>query len=172
MPSLEETTTNNWEIIGIIAQSVTAILGLTFAYYIFHHERNNRKKDQKFSWYKEIVIAPHRVDIMIFFTTVEEISNDLKLNIDNSTRSNIVQRIKNLSAEFRRTFVSLVGSVDENLESDLKRIVDKLVDHIVEISFLSDTYNLTNSKVFQSQIVRKILLARSQFFLRIFRFEG
>lgn len=156
------------QISNIIFASAT--LALTF--YVFVYQREKDKHNNKLQWFKDLIIEPHKEYIHKFFSEFIEEAGHLKdYQLTDTIKINVIDSLKSKSASFRRNFIVLLGSVDQELERDILNSIDNLVDLITRATFDAN-YNLSDAAVFDSTIEIHISQTRIYVLARIFKYEG
>jgi hypothetical protein len=159
--------------LSVIVDIFNIIIIIAFFIITYLADRRARFNERKAIWYKELIIQPHLERINNFFSELFNLIENKKALILNqstsgdlfSSRESLVKKLIEDSNDkltaFRRDFIDIVYSMNENFAQDLYSFLDQLQDELNgRIEKL-----LTNPKLSFEDIIRtkRVLLFNKLF---------
>lgn len=155
------------DLFGTIASVIIALAAVAQFGYIYLVQEPRQQKHQDKEWFHRLVIEPKLEEVFSFFKEVEE---NLEQSQDVIGRYleihevvSLTDSIKNLSYQFRTSFIELGYPIDQQLAENIQASVDSFVDFYTEKLF---TQYLNNEGY--NEVIRRFAGVKSDIIAQLY----
>jgi hypothetical protein len=124
-----------------IATAFIALVNIFLILYIFIYQRKKNNEDHNFilahidfnlksEWFKSVILEPNISALHDFFVKIYNQFSTADTQLNDSKRSEIINKINSNCNKIEFRFISVLGCVDQNLENQCIEIIDTLRDNI------------------------------------------
>lgn len=164
------------DIFAKVATIVIASLNLLFAIYVFYlknkKEEIDKNEKHNIELFKEIILKPNINFYFGFIDNIYRICNEFSASgISIKNKIDINSKLEDEFYSFRRKFISLIGSVDKNLQNKIQDQSDRMQSTISEIVF-NDSIDLTIGLYFVANISNAISDYNQSIITDLFSYKG
>jgi hypothetical protein len=141
--------------ISDIANVIMAIINVILLFYIFIYQKQKDIQDHrtlvdqiqlstKSDWFKLVILEPNVKTLHDYFSSIISTVKTVSPKNTPDEKIMIIRKIEEESNNFELKFLSLLGSVNQDLENSCIRVIDKLREDTIQ-NISSD--NITDSNI-------------------------